>query len=129
MKFSYGIRTKRGTTRSHVLKLMKNLHGQKQEGRVWFQHLAFKLRDIDFQQSAIDECVFYRRNFVFIFYVHDNIFTSSDPKEIDKAIQELKDAGLDLEDQGNIADYLGINFNYGKDGTITMPQPQLMRRL
>ena len=129
MKFPYGIRTKRGTTRSHVIKLKQNLYEKKQVGRVWFQHLTSKLRDIDFQQSAIDECVFYRRNVISFFYADDVIFTSADPKEVDKVIQKLKDPGLDLEDQGDIADYLGINFVYGKDGTIIMSQPQLIDQI
>ena len=50
MKFPYGIRTKKGTRRSHVLKLKQNLYGQKQAGRVWFKHLTSKLLDIGFLQ-------------------------------------------------------------------------------
>ena len=129
MKFLYGIGTKRGIAQSHVIKLKQNLYGQKQAGRVWFKHLTSKLQDIGFRQSAIDECVFYRRNVIFFFYVDDGIFVSVDPKEVDKAIQELTDTGLDLEDQGDIADYLGINFIYEKDGTIKMSQPQLIDQI
>ena len=37
MRFPYRIRTKKETTRFHVLKLKQNLYGQKHAGRDWFQ--------------------------------------------------------------------------------------------
>ncbi|KAI2512304.1 hypothetical protein MHU86_2180 [Fragilaria crotonensis] len=44
-----------------VLKIHRNIYGQKQAGRVWNQYLVRKLvKDLGFQQSAVDECVFYR---------------------------------------------------------------------
>ena len=45
---------------------------------------------------------------------------------MDKAIEELRETGLELEDQGDIKDYLGINFQYSDDGKIIMSQPQLI---
>jgi Reverse transcriptase (RNA-dependent DNA polymerase) len=38
----------------HVLKLVKNIYGQKQAGRVWNEFLLKGLKDIGFQQSAYD---------------------------------------------------------------------------
>ena len=38
-----------------VLKLKKNLYGQKQAGRVWNKYLVTKLQDIGFVQSDVDE--------------------------------------------------------------------------
>jgi hypothetical protein len=46
---------------NHVLKIHRNIYGQKQAGRVRNQYLVRKLvKDLGFQQSAVDECVFYR---------------------------------------------------------------------
>ena len=131
IKFPYGIKTSKGSAKSHVLKLKQNLYGQKQAGLVWYNHLTSRLKRVGFKQSAIDDCVFYKGNVIFFFYVDDGIFVSPDSKEVDKVIKELKDPaiGLDLEDQGDIADYLGINFNYGKDVTIIMSQPQLIDQI
>ena len=52
----------------YVLKLKKNLFGQKQAGRVWNQHLPVvnKLHGIGFRSSEIDECLFYRGSSVFV---------------------------------------------------------------
>ena len=45
---------------------------------------------------------------------------SPDKKSVNNAIDDLKATYLDLEDQGNISDYLGIDFNYKTDGTIAI---------
>ena len=129
MKFPHGITTKLGSKRSHVLKLRKNLYGQKQAGLVWFRHLTRRLKKIGFKQSKVDECIFYKGSCVFFFYVDDGIFLSPDSSLVDKAIQDLKNENLNIEDQGDIADYLGINFNYEQNGTIVMSQPQLIDQL
>ena len=62
----------------------------------------------------------YKGSCVFLFYVDDGIFLSPDKKEVNNAIDDLKATYLDLEDQGNISDYLGIDFNYKTDGTIAI---------
>ena len=46
-------------SKEYVLKLKKNLYGQKQAGRVWNKHLGTKLASIGFKQSLTDKCVFY----------------------------------------------------------------------
>ena len=131
MKFPYGIKTSKGSAKSHALKLKQNLYGKKQAGLVWYNHLSSRLKRIGFKQSAIDDYVFYKGNVIFFFYVDNDIFVSPESREVDKVIKELKDPaiGLDLEDQEDIANYLGIHFNYGKDGTITMSQPQLIDQI
>ena len=54
---------------------------------------------------------------------------SPDSSLVDKEIQELKDEKLNIEDQGDIANYLGINFNYEENGIMFMFQPQLIDQL
>ena len=44
--------------RDYVLKLEKNLYGQKQAGRVWYLHLKKNLLKLGFKPSQHDECVF-----------------------------------------------------------------------
>jgi hypothetical protein len=46
--------------KDYVLKLHRNIYGQKQAGRVWNQFLVSKLvNELGFKQSKVDECVFY----------------------------------------------------------------------
>ena len=59
MELPQGIRTSEGDSKDYVLKLLKNIYGQKQAGRVWNEFLVEKLRSIGFQPSLINDCVFY----------------------------------------------------------------------
>ncbi len=43
MELSQGIQTETDNFKDHVLKLLKNLYGQKQAGRVWNSFLVDKL--------------------------------------------------------------------------------------
>ncbi len=45
-------------TRDYVLRIIKNLYGQKQAGRVWYQYLVKGLQEMGFIKSKVDKCVF-----------------------------------------------------------------------
>ena len=66
----------------YVLQLVKTLYGQKQAGRVWHEHLKLRLKEMNFKQSSIDECVFYYKQRIFIVYVNDTILLGPDKKRI-----------------------------------------------
>jgi hypothetical protein len=57
----------------YVLKLIKNLFGQKQAGKVWYDHLKERLTKLGFTQSKFDECVFYYGKTIFLVYTDDTI--------------------------------------------------------
>ena len=67
-----------------------------------------------------------RGNLIFFFYVDDGVFLCRDKTKVDEAMEDLRKANLDIEDQGDIIYYLGINSTYQKYGTIIMSQPQLI---
>ena len=73
MELPQGVETKHGNSKSHVLKLLSNLYGQKQAGRVWNHFLVDKLKEAGFDQSSIDEYVFYRGSVIFMVYVDDGL--------------------------------------------------------
>jgi Reverse transcriptase (RNA-dependent DNA polymerase) len=80
----------------YALKVEKNLYGQKQTGRVWNLHLVRKLIKIGFQQSQVDECLFYKGNAMYVLYTDDYILVGPDEKELDDIIQEIATAGLNI---------------------------------
>lgn len=131
MRLPKGVKTAHGNGESHVLKIKKNLYGGKNAGKVWYDYLKGGLENIGFQQSTADPCVFYRKNVMFMYYVDDGLFFSKDPKAIDKAIADLHNIKkakrkMKLDDQGDIKDYLGINFEKMDDGKIKLTQPQII---
>jgi hypothetical protein len=82
-----------GEAQDYVLKLKKNLFGQKQAGRVWNQHLVDKLKEVGFIPSQIDECLFYKGESVFVLYTDDSILAGPDPQELDNIVQEMEEVG------------------------------------
>ena len=55
-----------GNSRTHVLKLLRNVYVQKQAVKVWADFLSKNLFKIGFERSNINECVFYRSNLLFL---------------------------------------------------------------
>jgi hypothetical protein len=60
MELPQGIQTKHGNSKEYVLKLEKNIYGQKQAKRVWNSFLVDKLTSVGFTASLVDDCVFFR---------------------------------------------------------------------
>ena len=58
---------------------------------------------------------------------NDGVFLSPHNKDVDHVIDDLKLAGLDLEDRGDMANYFGINFSHEKDNTIIIRYPYLIQ--
>jgi hypothetical protein len=91
---------------THCLKLLKNLYGQKQAGRVWHEYLVEGLIERHFKQSIVDNCVFYKGSTMLLVYVDDAIICGPSSRVIDEIIASLK-KDYDVTDEGEIDDYLG----------------------
>jgi Reverse transcriptase (RNA-dependent DNA polymerase) len=108
MKIPRGIKVE-SKTEYALKRVEQNLYGQKQTGRVWNLHLVQKLIEIGFQQSQVDECLFYKGNTMYILYTDDSILTGPDKRELDDNIQEIAAAALDItEEEGGLEDFLGL---------------------
>jgi hypothetical protein len=116
MELPQGIQTEHGNSKDHVLKLLRNIYGQKQAGRVWNHYLTSKLLEVGFTQSLVDDCVFYRDNTIFIVYVYDGIFIGDSDEQLLEVIAELQHLWLKIEDQGHPADYVGVSIKPLKSG-------------
>jgi hypothetical protein len=134
MKLPHGIKTTEGDGDTHVLKLKKNIYGGRNSGRIWNEYLTKGLLNIGFKQSSVDECVFYRGNLIFLNYVDDGILACPDMNLINQAIQDLSDpskakATFEIEDEGDVSDYLGINFEKIAGNKIRLTQPHLIDQI
>jgi hypothetical protein len=109
MELPQGIQTAHGSSKDHVLKLEKNIYDQKQAGRVWDSFLVDKLMSIGFTPSLLDDCIFFYNDIIFMVYVDNGIFLGSDDLKLQDAIKKIQDLGLNIEDQGHPADYVGVN--------------------
>jgi hypothetical protein len=126
MELPQGIQTMHGNSKDHMLKLEKNIYGQKQAGRVWNSFLMDKLLSIGFTSSLIDDCVFFCDDIIFMVYVGDGIFLGNNDSKLQETIKDIQDLGLNIEDQGHPADYVGVNIKKLQDGSYEFTQHALI---
>ena len=114
----------------YVLKIHRNIYGQKQAGRVWYKYLTNKLtKELGFKQSKVDECIFYRGTTMYVLYTDDSLLAGPNKGEIDQIIKDLKAANLDITDEGDIQDFLGVNIDMKTNGEIHLSQPHLIDQI
>ena len=130
MKIPKGFEVTGSNSEDYVLRLNRNVYGQKQAGRVWNKYLERKLiEEVGFKKSKIDECVFYKNRTIYILYTDDSILAGPDKSEIKDIIDQIQKAGLNITKEGNIQDFLGINIEIKEGGRIALSQPHLIDQI
>jgi len=126
--------------KTKCLKLIKNLYGQKQAGRVWNQYMHDGLVARGFEQSEVDMCVYYRESVTLMIYTDDGIFMAPNQSDIDYCfnllttqfvhpITKVKHRAFKMTDEGDISDYLGVEVQPLPNGTIKLSQPHLINQI
>ena len=128
LRLPQGYKRKGMTRKSHVLKLKRNVYGQKQAGRVWNQYMDQGMKSIGFTPSKFDPCLYYRKSIVFLVYIDDCIVFGPDDTAIDEVVADLckSTQNFTIDDQGEVGDFLGIQIQKLADGSIVLTQPQLI---
>ena len=117
-----------GTRKTHARKLLRNVYGQKQAGRVWNKFMDQGMREIGFTPSQFDPCLYYRGSVMFLVYIDDCIVFAPSDKAIDQVVNDLRACSRPfmVDDQGDVGDFLGIQVQKQDDGSILLTQPQLI---
>jgi Reverse transcriptase (RNA-dependent DNA polymerase) len=113
-----------GSRTTHVLKLLKNIYGQKQAGRVWNDFLTASLVKLGFTQSKQYMCLLWRGSSIIVVYTDDTMVTGPSNEAIDDTIEYIGKE-FDITSNNKVNDFLGVNILI-KDNLITFPQPQLI---
>jgi hypothetical protein len=129
MELPQGIQTKHGNSNEHVLKLEKNIYGHKQAGRMWKSFLVEKLTSIGFTLSLIYDCVFFPSDVIFMVYMDNGSFFGSDDLQLQEVIKKIQNLGLNIEDQGHPADFVGVNIKKLKDSSYEFTQRVLINSI
>jgi Reverse transcriptase (RNA-dependent DNA polymerase) len=117
------------SNKNKVLKLIDNLYGQKQAGRVWNNFLNDGLIKIGFTQSENDPCVFWRNATIIVIYTDDTKVTGPNEEEINKAINHIGNQ-FKITHQPRVKDFLGVKVDRDQEsGTTTFTQPQLIESI
>ena len=110
MKIPRGMEIGGKNKNDYVLKLHRNIYGQKQAGRVWYQYLSKKLvEEVGFTKSEVDECVFTKGEVMYILYTDDSIIAAPKKSQVEEVMKDIEAAGLKITREGNVQDFLGIN--------------------
>jgi hypothetical protein len=125
MELPSGINYKGIDKRDYVLKLLKNLYGQKQAGRVWNKYLLDGLSELGFTQSKVDECLLYRDDVAILIYVDDTILCSKSKMHLEKAIRDIE-SKFKIQEVGDIQDFLGVHVEKTSEGGFKLTQPHLV---
>jgi KUP system potassium uptake protein len=114
-----------GSRSTHCLHVVKNIYGGKVAGRTWNLHLVKGLTELGFVQSKVDECVFYRCTTIFLVYVDDGVLLDPNPKRWQEAIDDMQRI-FNVQDEGDLSDYLGVKIEKHTDGSFEFTQLQLI---
>ena len=127
MRLPQGIQM-RHTKEPHCLQLRRNLYGGRDTGRTFYLFMVKGLNEIGFAKSAIDECIFYRNDTIFFSYVDDGIIIAPNQDKINLVIRDLSEK-FNIEDKGDINEYLGVRIDYIADNKIRLHQPHLIKQI
>ena len=128
MEFPKGIASL-GNPDTHVLLLLQNIYGKRQSGRVWNIFMTNKLvNELGFEQSKVDECVFYKSKSIILIYVDDVILVGPDDQEIDDIVKIMAGT-FKITDEGTLADYLGVKIRRDEQGNMTLTQEHMIESI
>ncbi len=112
------------------LKLNKTLYGLRQSPRAFWKYITVKLEAWGIEQSKFDPCLFIGPNVICVVYVDDLIFWSKDAPQINQVAVELHELGVDLEQEDDAADFLGVILDRdASTGLLKMKQTGLIKRV
>jgi hypothetical protein len=113
-----------------ALKLMNNIYGQKQAGRVWNTYLIEGLTTkLGFKQSEQDPCILWRDRTIIVIYTDDTIITGPDEGQIDDVIKDIGSV-FAITSQEKVSDFLGVNIARDEnDGSFTLTQQLLIQSI
>jgi len=114
-----------------VCKLKKSLYGLKQAPKCWNSALDSFLKEIGFEQSKADSCVYCKIDdgipITLAVYVDDILLTSSCIDKISE-VKHLLNSKYNMKDLGKLSYFLGVNVEQ-KDGNIFINQSAYVNML
>jgi Reverse transcriptase (RNA-dependent DNA polymerase) len=115
-----------GNPKEYALKLVNNLYGQKQAGRVWNKYLTKGLQELGFQQSESDPCISWRKSVILVIFTDDTVVTGPNPNDVEQAIHDIGHK-FKITSQPKVDDFLGVKIiRHHETGQIEFVQPHLI---
>ncbi len=93
------------------------LYGLRQSPRAFWKYVTEKLERCGLKQSDLDPCLFIGDKVICVVYVDDLLFWSTTDQNIIDLANLLCEEGVELEEEGDAAGFLGVKLERDADGT------------
>ena len=128
MPLGFAQYSKDGTKK--CLKLKKTLYGLRQSPRAFWKYITQRLETCGLEQSKFDPCLFVGEKVICVVYVDDLIFWSKDTVAINDSAMQLRELGVDLEQEDDAAGFLGVTLERDPETSLLeMKQTGLIKRI
>ena len=121
-----------------VLRLKRSLYGHRFAAKLFYDLLKKTLTKpkkqggMGFALSPNDHCLFIREDAIIISWVDDAVILHKEPSVADSIIADFENAGFILdkeEEDGGLANYLGVAIEKGPNGSLILKQVGLIDRI
>ena len=79
-----------------------------------------------FCQSKSSSCLFISNNVIVLIYVVDTLYFHKDKLTITTLTDKMIKEGILFQEEGSVADYLGVCIDWGKNGSMNLTQKGLI---
>lgn len=113
-----------------VCKLNRSLYGLKQSPRQWNTVLDQTLKEMGFEQSIKDPCLYVgRKPLTYITIYVDDLIIAGESMEAIEAVKNQLQTKFHMSDMGRLHHVLGIKIMHGRNGQISLSQESYIRTL
>ena len=115
----------------HVMKITTSLCGDRRAANIWHRKIrdALVSKEIGFECSVCDPCLFIRSDCMICLYVDDAIIHARDDATIEQVLKQIDEAGFAFSRDTDFASYLGALIEHLDDGSKKLSQPGLTNQL
>jgi len=120
--------------RPRVLKLKRHIYGLRESPKRFYEYMVEKMAECGMRQSSFDPCLFIGETTIAVMFVDDVLMWSRDEENIAALGADLRQRGVDLEEESDSAGFLGIDMkripaDEEDGGKIVMTQKGLIDRV
>ena len=112
-----------------VLKLKRCLYGLRNSPKQCWKFMVEKLEVCGINQSKLDHCLFVGDKVMQVLYVDDLLLWPTANQHIIDLGNELNEVGVDLEEEDDVAGFLGVKLTKTPGGSMVMTQYGLTDRI
>lgn len=121
-----------GENKNLVCRLKRGIYGLKQAAKLWYDAIHAVLIRAGFQRSKADACLYSAKmnnEWVFVLIYVDDIVIAAKTKENIQGIKSMLASKFNIQDLGEIKQYLGIGVERDNDGIFHLNQTQYIKKI